>query len=222
VYSKTFGFLFKKPILLWGLSLLCGLLSLLAITYGIFPLVWMPIVLVLQLGMVNIFLCGYRGEPISATQLFEGFREGKFLRNAGGMGWRYLWLLIWGLIPVAGPILCIIKYYSYRFVPYIMLAEPEITATDALKKSMAQTDGYRGKMFLADFLIALVIGGILFILFLITFLVFMIPTVGPYIGVLFLLVAGLVTVVIAALLPIFMGTIEAVYYDKISKENPVN
>jgi len=172
--------------------------------------------------MVNIFLCGYRGEPISATQLFEGFREGKFLRNAGGMGWRYLWLLIWGLIPVAGPILCIIKFYSYRFVPYIMLAEPEITATDALKKSMAQTDGYRGKMFLADFLIALVIGGILFILFLITFLVFMIPTVGPYIGVLFLLVAGLVTVVIAALLPLFMGTIEAVYYDKISKENPVN
>ena len=210
VYTKSFGFLSKKPILLWGLSLLFTLMTTLAMVFGVFPIIWLPIVLVLELGMVNVFLCGYRGRDISAMQLFEGFGS-KFFRNAGGMGWRVLWLLIWGLIPIVGIIMAIVKFYSYRFVPYIMLAEPDITATEALKKSMIQTDGYKGKMFLADFLIGLAVA----ILTIIFFFVLRIPFIG------FVLTA-IYYIILVALLPLVIGTLEAVYYDKISKEKPVN
>jgi len=181
----------------------------LAVMFTIFPLIWLPIVLVLQLGMANIFLCGYRGMTINSKQLFEGF-SGKFFRNAGGMGWRSLWLLIWALIPIAGVIICIVKFYSYRFVPYIMLTNPDIHATDALKKSMAQTNGYKGKMFLTDLAIyaAIVVATVIF------YFIMMIPVIGP---VLFVIYA----IVLVALLPLVAGTLEAVYYDKISKENPI-
>jgi len=209
VFKKTFGFLFQKPILLWGLSVLFTLMSALAVLFGFFPLIWLPIILVLQLGMANIFLCGYRGQVINAKQLFEGFSS-KFFRNAGGMGWRSLWLLIWGLIPFAGAIIAIVKFYSYRFVPYIMLTNPDIHATDALKKSMAQTKGYKGKMFLTDLVVygSIVVATIIFIFIL------MIPFIGVVLFAIYI-------IVLVALLPLVAGTLEAVYYDKISKENPI-
>jgi len=188
-------------------------MTLLAMLFGIFPLIWLPIVLVLQLGMINIFLSAYRGMQVSSTQLFEGFRDGKFLRNAGGMGWKYLWLLIWLLVPIAGPILFYIKFYAYRFVPYIMLAEPDILATEALKKSIAQTDGYKGKMFLTEFIIGAAIFAVA--------LVFGLLMLIPYIKYLFMLIGGLIYIVVMALAPLFMGILDAVFYDKISKEKPL-
>ena len=159
--------------------------------------------------MANIFLRGYRGQEISSTLMFEGFSK-KFGRNAGGMGWRILWLLIWALIPIAGIIIAYVKFYSYRFVPYIMLTEPDIQATEALKKSMVQTNGYKGKMFVADLLICLGVIAATVIFYFIT----MIPLIG---WVLF----GIYYILLIALLPLLMGTLEAVYYDKVSQENPL-
>ena len=210
VYSKSFGFLFKKPILLWGLSLLCTLMTFLAIVFGVMPIVWLPIVLVLELGMANIFLRGYRGQEISSTQLFEGFNK-KFFRNAGGMGWKSLWVLIWALIPIAGIFIAISKFYSYRFVPYIMLSEPDISATEALKKSIAQTKGHRGKMFVADLLIILAF----LVLTAIIFFAMRIPFLGTALFVIYYLFS-------IAFLPLIAGTLSAVYYDKITKENSTN
>ena len=209
VYSKSFGFLFKKPVLLWGLSMLFTLLTLLAMLFGVVPIIWLPIVLVLELGMANIFLSGYRGKEISSAQLFEGFSK-KFFRNAGGMGWRSLWLLLWALIPIAGFFISIIKFYSYRFVPYIMLANPDMPATEALKKSMAQTNGYKGKMFLAD----LIIAGVVIVLTVIFYFAMLIPFVGVVLFAIYYLV-------LVALLPLIVGTLEAVYYDKASTEKPL-
>jgi len=185
-------------------------MTFLAVIFGIFPLIWLPIILVLQLGMANIFLSGYRGKAISSTQLFEGFSK-NFFRNAGGMGWRSLWLLIWAMIPLAGIVLAVIKFYSYRFVPYIMLAEPDLPATEVLKKSITQTNGYKGKMFLAD----LIIGAAIVVLTIIFYFIMMIPFIG-------IVLFAIYYIVLIALLPLVMGTLEAVYYDKISKENPLD
>jgi len=211
VYSKSFGFLFKKPILLWGLSMLFTLLTLLAILFGVVPIIWLPIILVLELGMANIFLSGYRGKEICSAQLFEGFNK-KFFRNAGGMGWRALWLLLWGIIPIVG----VIKYYSYRFVPYIMLACPDISATEALKKSMVQTNGFKGKMFLAD----LIIIGAVIVLTVIFYLIMMIQI--PFVAIIGAVLFAIYYLVLVALLPLVVGTLEAVYYDKVSTENPLD
>ncbi|MCL2170169.1 MAG: zinc-ribbon domain-containing protein [Defluviitaleaceae bacterium] len=210
VFSKAFGFLFNKPLLLWGLSLLGSLLALLAIVFSVLPIIWFPILLVLQLGLVNIFLCGYRGQNINSNQLFEGFKKGKFLRNAGGMGWMSLWVCIWAMIPFVGIVISIIKYYSYRFVPYILLSDPDISATDALKKSMVQTSGYRGKMFLVD----IIVWGVYIILTIIFSLIMRIPYIGP-------ILFWLYSIAAIALMPLLVGIIEAVVYDKVSKERPM-
>jgi len=213
VFSKSFGFLFKKPVLLWGLSLLCSLMAGLAIIFGIVPLVWLPVLFVLQVGMANIFLCGYRGQEISSNQLFEGFGKGKFVRNAAGMGWRYLWTLIWGLVPIMG----YVKFYAYRFVPYIMITNPDISANEALRKSMRQTNGYKGKMFLTDLIIYAALAGVVLVFAL---LIYLFSQLHYIIGGLFILIGVLVYIAVTMLLPLFLGTIEAVYYDKISKKNP--
>ena len=190
---------------------MCTLLTGLACMFGVIPLIWAPIVWVLSLGMTNIYLCGIRGKDISSTQLFEGFGNGKFLKNAGGIGWMNLWVLIWGMIPFVGLVMAIIKSYSYRFVPYIMLSEPDLPATEALKKSIQQTNGYKGKMWLADF----VIGAGLVVLV----LVFGVLSMIPFVGVLFVIIGGLALIVAYALLPLLMGIISAVCYEKITQEN---
>jgi hypothetical protein len=207
VFSKSFAFLFKKPMLLWGLSLIFALMVWIAIVGSLFiPMVWFPIVAVLFLGMCNIFIRGYRGQEISATLLFEGFGKGRFLRNAGGIGWMELWILIWALIPIVGPIFAVIKGLSYCFVPFIMLNEPDIQATEALKKSMAMTDGYKSKMFWTFFLMGLCVGFAIIVLVVIS-----IPMITLVITIPALLI-------IYALLPLLYGTVFAVMYDKVSRE----
>ncbi|MCL2366103.1 MAG: zinc ribbon domain-containing protein [Oscillospiraceae bacterium] len=209
VYAKAFtGFLFKKPIMLWGISLLSTLLTLLAILFSAgIPIIWIPIVLVLQIGLCNVFLRGFRGQQINANLLFEGFKKDVFFRNAGGMAWTELWLLIWLLIPFAGLVFVFIKYYSYRFVPFIMLEDPDISAADALKKSMTMTHGYRGKMFAAD--IVIIAGAIVLTL------IFVLIALVPFLRILLFLYI----IVLAALLPLILYTLGAVYYDKVSKLN---
>ena len=210
VYSRTFGgFLFKKPMKLWGLSLLCSLLVVLAVVLSVLPIIWLPIVFVLQLGMCNIFLRGIRGEPIDTKLLYAGFDKGVFLRNVGGMAWKNLWLIIWLIIPIVGFVFYYIKYYSYRFVPYIILEDPDISAGDALKKSISMTYGFRGSMFGADMII---VAGIV-VLTLIFVLIMQIPVIGPILFFIYYLVLVAVT-------PLIVGTLGAVYYDKISKNLP--
>jgi uncharacterized membrane protein len=243
VYSRSFQYLFKKPILLWGLSLMYSLLTVLAVTVGFMtPFLWIPVVLVLQLGMASIYLNGLRGNAVNSKQLFDGFNK-KFFRNAGGMGWMTLWTVIWTLpiflgiliiavgaatgaisgssatiaitvilgvlIILASLVFAVIKSYAYRFVPYIMLNEPDIHATDALKKSMRLTKGYKGKMFGADIIISagLTVASIVF------YFIGMIPVLGVILNIIYYLL-------VVAVLPLIMGILAAAYYDKVVTDNP--
>ena len=202
--KASIAFVMKKPFRLWGLSLLSGLMSYLAVTLSIIPLLSLSIIAVLQLGMTAIYLDGYRGREIDASQLFKGFNK-QFFRNAGGMGWMYLWIFIWAMIPVAGPFLAIWKMYSYRFTPYLLNNEPELNALEALKKSIDQTRGHCGKMFGADFLVGLFIGLVVAALFALMLI--------PFIGFIF----GLAVACVGVLAPLLFGVIQAVFYDEITK-----
>ena len=110
----------------------------------------------LSAGMENVFLDAYHQKEINSKQIFSGFSSGKsFLRIAGGMLWRTLWLFLWALfalIPIVGwviaPIMLVIKGISYSFTPYLLLRKKDISPLDALKRSMEMTKGYRGKIFL--------------------------------------------------------------------------
>ena len=203
-YQMALGVISKKPFRLWGLSLMSGLLTILAWLFGVLPIISLPIVFALEVGMKAIYLDGIRGKEVNSDQLFLGFKG--FFRFAGGMGWMYLWILIWGLIPIVGIIFAIIKTYSYRFVPYILLSDPEVSATEALRRSMRETKGMRGKMFGADILIA---AGV----FVVTLILSLLSSVR-YVGVLFLIVQVLFTVAVCIFIPLFQGLVGAAFYDR--------
>ena len=209
IYTKSFAMLGEKPLLLWGLSLLYSLLCTLAVIIGFLPIISIPIILVLNVGMTSIFLNGYRGKQIGSEQLFVGFNN--FKHFCGGMAWAALWVFIWGLIPIVGIVFAVMKAYSYRFVPYILLSNTEISPADALRESVAQTKGYCGRMFGADILIvgAIAVVTLLFYAF----------SLIPYMGLIFSIIYFLLIICVSVLTPLLFGTIKAAFYDEISKKN---
>ena len=205
-YRKAFAVLAKKPIKLWGLSLLYLVIACIISSLGSFiPLVTIPIVLLLSLGFTGVLLDGYHGKEVRSEQLFQAFKKEEVVRNGAGMCWMELWTLIWSFVPVMN----VIKYYAYSFTPYILLTDKEIPATEALRKSMRMTDGYKGKMFGADVLV--VVGFILAIIVL--------ALLGqiPYIGWIFMIALVLLYIAGILFLPIFMGLLRTAFFEEIGK-----
>lgn len=156
VFGRAFKALFRQPGMLWGLSVLSVIITLIATAaFAVVPVVGVAIAYVLTCGMAKVYVDGINGKTVNSDQMFEGF-DSTFLRKAGGMAWRDLWLVIWLMVPVAGPIIYLVKSYSYAFVPYILMTKPEVKATQALRMSMELTDGKKFRMFLADIIWSLV------------------------------------------------------------------
>ncbi len=204
-YKKALMVLAKKPFVLWGLSLMSGLLSILTnIFFGLIPALGLAIGFLISCGMAKVYLDGLKGKEVYSDQLFEAFGKNCF-RVAGGMAWQSLWVLIWALIPIVGPIIAIVKSYSYRFVPYILVTCPEVKATEALRISMKQTEGIKGQMFLADICF---IGGVL-----VASLVLSLFSLIPVLGILFALVLAILFILLLAFSNIFAGLYQAYFYD---------
>jgi len=208
IYKRVFAALKAKPMLLWGISLMFLLVSELIIMFSLLPIIFIPVVAVLGVGMISVYLASYRGQIINTSMLFTGFND--FKRIAGGMMWMSLWGMIWGMVPVYG----IVKLYSYRLVPYILLSQPDISPAEALKKSMAMTDGFKMKMFLADLFIGLIVGAISGLLFLITI---GLGFITPILSFLFGIVPTLFYLICVLILPLFSGLMHAIIYDEIEK-----
>ncbi|MBR4768159.1 MAG: hypothetical protein IK088_04190 [Lachnospiraceae bacterium] len=200
----------KKPFRLWGISLLAELLTAVALfAFGGVIGIAIGIILLISVGNTMVFLHGYRGEQVEALQLFDAFRgKDTVKRVLIGMLWKELWVFLWGLIPFAGPVFAIIKTYQYRLTPYILVQEPEVNPTDAMKISKERTKGYVGKMFLTDLLI---VGAVY-----VTAFVLMLLGLIPYVGVLFMIILVLTMIVVGAILPLVTGLVQAAYYEEIT------
>lgn len=209
IYKKALEVLAKKPFVLWGISLLELLLAGLgSALFGIIPGVALAITWLLNTSMTLIFLHGYRGRDVRTLQLFDSFRDWTTIKRVlAGMGWSALWVFIWGLIPVVGPIFSIIRAYEYRLVPYILMQEPGIKPTDARLISRQRTNGWKVKMFWADILIYICIGVIALILGLLSRI--------RYIGVLFGIINALFILCCVCLLHLFRGLVKAAFYEEI-------
>lgn len=206
-YRGALEILKKKPVLLWGLTLLTQFLSGLASIFGIVPIVYLPIVLALEASLCILYLKGFRGQEVSSADIFTGFK--KFMHVAGGMAWMYLWILIWALIPVVGIVFAVIKAYEYAFTPYILITMPEIGATDAIKKSKEMTNGLKAKMFWSEILVSVAI-------FIVNFVLGLFAAI-PFIGILFGIILFIFDVLAALLCAIFLGLIRAGFYDGAEK-----
>ena len=210
-YKKAFAVLAKKPIMLWGLSLLSVVITGVASVFSIgFLPVGIAFSFLINCGMAKVYLDGLEGKEVNSDQLFSCFNKG-FLRIAGGMAWMNLWIIIWGLVPIVGPICALVKGYSYRFVPYILITNPEVSATQALRMSKEMTQGMKGQMFLADLVLY---AGIFLVM-----LVLGLFSAIPVLGVLFALASLAFMIVVAALSSVFIGLYQASFYmDKIKVE----
>ncbi len=206
-YRGALDILKKKPVLLWGLSLLTQFLAILASIFGIVPIVYLPIVLALNASLNVLYLKGFRGEEVSSADIFTGFK--KFMHVAGGMAWMGLWIIIWSMVPIVGFVFAIIKTYEYAFTPYILITMPEIGATEALKKSQEMTKGLKAKMFWSEILIPVAIYIIVFVVGLLAMI--------PILGILFGLALFVFMVLVSLLCPIFLGLIRAGFYDGAEK-----
>ena len=209
IYGKAGKVLAKKPFALWGISLLSGVLTGVAgMLCGIIPILSLCIGLLLSTSMTMIFLHGYRGEEVKAVQLFECFKDWKTIKRVlCGMGWMFLWVFLWSLIPFVGWIFAIVRIYRYRLTPYILVYEPDVAITDAIKVSAERTQGYKGKMFGADVLI--------FVAWFVVNLVLGLLSAIPYIGILFALVLIVVNIVFMLFIGLYMGLVQAAFYEEI-------
>lgn len=202
VYKKAFSKLMEKPIRLWGFSLLVSFMRFLnTVLLGAFFFVFYPVSCILNLGSTRIYLRGYRGQDVDSNHLFEGGRN--LPKMIGCLGWKDLWTLIWAFVPIAN----IVKYYSYKFVPYLTISDNELRATDALKMSMEKTNGYKGQLFLADiFKILIVIA-----LFIVVAIFNLIPVLGILLNVILIILFSI-------LYPLFCGLIDAGMYEAVMED----
>jgi hypothetical protein len=97
--------------------------------------------------------------------------------------------------------------YSYRFVPYIVIQNPDISATEALRLSMQKSEGFKGRMFLADFIVCLCATGVMLVLGGLSLI--------PYVGVVFAIISFVVSLFLALVLPLLSGLIGAACYEEI-------
>mgnify|MGYP002856824854 CR=1 FL=1 len=214
IYGRAFSVLKDKKVNVKLLALTwLGALLVSAAGYlcGAVPGLALAIGILFEVSLAMILWRGFRGEEINVKQLFESFRDWATIKRLLlGMGWRYLWVSLWGLIPGAGIVFGTIKRYEYRLVPYILMNQPEVAPTEAIKISSEKTQGYKGQMFLADLVaiagvfVPLAILGVLSII--------------PFIGAFFAILLYLVLVVVCAILPVFLGLVRAAFYEEI--ENP--
>ena len=216
IYKRAFDILMKKPVRLWGISLLYGFLSAVAVFLFNIPIgLGICIGMLLNASMLMVFLHGYRGEEVYAKQLFECFKSWESVKRiCAGLGWRALWVFLWMLIPIVGPIFAIIRLYEYWLTPYILLYEPEIALTDAIEVSKVRTKGYKGRMFFAMVLIPVAF----FLVCLILSALSRIRGIGGLFG----FILTLFVLAFSLLYPLFSGLVGAAFYEEISaaaKEN---
>ena len=214
IYDRAFKVLMKKPLKLWGISLLYILRSgvLISLCGAAIPALGIAVGLLMSTSMTMIFLQGYRGEDVNTTQLFSCFKDWQTIKRVVlGMAWMALWVFLWSLIPVVGPIFALIRIYEYRLTPYILVTEPEVPITEVIKVSAKRTEGYKLQMWLADIVVYVAI-------FLVTLILVLLVMI-PYIGILFALVLVLFVIVVIALCPLFVGLVQAAFYEEINKKN---
>ena len=209
LYQKTFSVLMKRPLRLWGITLLSSvLLVVVHIGFIGIPAVGFCALLLLDASMSMIYLNSYRtGLEPKTSYLLAAFRKDRIWRVLGGMAWMYLWIFLWFLIPVVGFVFAAIRAYEYRFVPYILMTRDDVRPTEAIKVSKAETMGYKGKLFGADLLLE----GAYFVVILLLSLLSRIP----YVGIVFTILRIVLTVAFGVLAPLFLGILHAAFYVEI-------
>ena len=145
---------------LLGVNYLTYLLITLAMLFTIFvPFVGIAFSFLLVTALMRVHIEAVAGREANHRLLFSLFGKRSW-RIIGANSIVALYLFLWCLIPIAGPFIAIQKSYTYRFVPYIMASNPNVSAVASIEISKQMTKGLKRKMFRADFFFALIFIGV--------------------------------------------------------------
>jgi len=126
----------------------------------IFVIVLVTIGYAIEVGKNRFFLRGFEGD-VSIGKLFSTFNSMEYWGIIKTQFLRGLYNLLWTLLFI---IPGIIKSYEYKFVPYILSEEPNLSSNEVITRSREMTDGHKMDMFVLDlsFLGWYILGGLLF------------------------------------------------------------
>lgn len=117
------------------------------VTFSIaFVIIRVVIGFLLEVGGRRFFIKASEGS-IDFNHIGYGFREGRYTNIIKVMFFRGLYIFLWSLLLI---IPGIIKAYAYRFVPYILAENPNISVDEALFLSEQITDGEKFEIFILD------------------------------------------------------------------------
>ena len=118
-YKAAFGTIIRKPFMLWGLSLLSGIICFLATAAcGMLGFLGTAFGYVITVGMSKVYLDGLEGKEVNSDQLFSGFNKRVF-RIAGGMAWKDLWIIIQSLAVAGIPLAIFLVFAIIGMIPGI-------------------------------------------------------------------------------------------------------
>ena len=100
---------------------------------------------VVQLGYSKFLLAQQDGKPYEVKDLFSQFD--RFGTGFAQYFLRGLYVVLWSLLLI---IPGIIKGLSYAMTPFILEDHPELTASQAIRRSMELMDGHKGELFLLE------------------------------------------------------------------------
>lgn len=101
---------------------------------------------IIKIGRSRYFMEN-REHPTKASQLFFGFRNGRYANTAITMFLKGLYVFLWSLLLVVPGI---IKDYAYRLVPYILSENPNMNKAQALRLSEQMMYGHKMEAFILD------------------------------------------------------------------------
>lgn len=106
------------------------------------PLAVMTVTGAVQFGFARIFLHTARGIPPKIENLFDGFSF--FGNTLAAYALTTLFIFLWSLLLL---IPGIIASYSYAQVYFILADHPNLSASEAIRRSKTMMRGYRWKLF---------------------------------------------------------------------------
>jgi len=105
----------------------------------------MLVLLPLNYGYLMTFLRFSRGENLAVENLFAMFK-GDYYKKSVVLGLLVgIYTLLWTLLLIVPGL---IKSLSYALAPYIMIDNPELSAEEAICKSMKMMEGHKMDLFL--------------------------------------------------------------------------
>lgn len=137
-FLLVFDKLFLKGEVSTTIIIVCG--SIVALLFSIF------IQNNMRIGSARFFLENRFYDKITVSNMLFVFRSKKVRHCAWIMMVRVIFNLLWFLTIVGG----VIKFYSYRMIPYLLAENPEMTRKEAFQLSMSMMKGNKFRTFLLD------------------------------------------------------------------------